>query len=155
MFPVFNRDCICFTKEGNGNPLQCSCLENPRMGEPGGLPSTGSHRVGHDWSDLAAAAAVFALSVCVNFYKSTFFHFMGYHFVITQSFYLIWGGELLITGFRIKIWIQSWTKSSSFSRAAKKNLIHILCWLAYRTLGMKGPSGQNSYVMHPGRGQLY
>ena len=30
----------------------------PGMGEPGGLPSLGSHRVGHDWSDLAAAAAV-------------------------------------------------------------------------------------------------
>ena len=28
----------------------------PGMGEPGGLPSMGSHRVGHDWSDLAAAA---------------------------------------------------------------------------------------------------
>ena len=26
-------------------------------GEPGGLPSIGSHRVGHDLSDLAAAAA--------------------------------------------------------------------------------------------------
>ena len=33
--------------EGNGNPLQCSCLENARDGEPGGLPSMGSHRVGH------------------------------------------------------------------------------------------------------------
>ena len=29
----------------------------PGMGEPGGLPSVGSHRVRHDWSDLAAAAA--------------------------------------------------------------------------------------------------
>ena len=28
----------------------------PGMGEPGGLPSMGSHRVGHNWSDLAAAA---------------------------------------------------------------------------------------------------
>ena len=27
------------------------------MGEPGELPSMGSHRVGHDWNDLAAAAA--------------------------------------------------------------------------------------------------
>ena len=27
--------------EGTGNPLQCSCLENPRDGEPGGLPSMG------------------------------------------------------------------------------------------------------------------
>ena len=30
------------------NPLQCSCLENPRTGEPGGLSSVGLHRVGHD-----------------------------------------------------------------------------------------------------------
>ena len=28
------------------------------MGEPGGLLSMGSHRVGHDWSDLAAAAPI-------------------------------------------------------------------------------------------------
>ena len=30
----------------------------PGTGEPGGLPSMGSHRVGHDWSDLAAVPAV-------------------------------------------------------------------------------------------------
>ena len=29
----------------------------PGTGEPGGLPSMGSHRVEHDWNDLAAAAA--------------------------------------------------------------------------------------------------
>ena len=29
----------------------------PGIWEPGGLLSMGSHRVGHDWSDLAAAAA--------------------------------------------------------------------------------------------------
>ena len=29
----------------------------PGTAEPGGLPSIGSHRVGHDLSDLAAAAA--------------------------------------------------------------------------------------------------
>ena len=91
--------------EGNGSPLQCSCLENPRdrgawwaavhgvtriwtrlsdctfnfhfhalekemathssvlawripgTGEPGGLPSMGSHRVRHNWGDLVAAAS--------------------------------------------------------------------------------------------------
>ena len=91
--------------EGNGTPLQYSCLENPMdggawlaavhrvakswtrlsdftftfhfhalqkemathssvlawripgTGEPGGLRSVGSHRVVHDWSNLAAAAA--------------------------------------------------------------------------------------------------
>ena len=94
-----------FIREGNGTPLQYSCLENPMdweawwaavhgvtrsqtrlsdftftfhfhalekemaaqssvlawripgTGEPGGLPSMGLHRVGHDWSDIAAAAA--------------------------------------------------------------------------------------------------
>ena len=30
----------------------------PGTGEPGGLPSLGSHRVWHDWSDLAAAAGI-------------------------------------------------------------------------------------------------
>ena len=29
----------------------------PEAAEPGGLPTMGSHRVGPDWSDLAAAAA--------------------------------------------------------------------------------------------------
>ena len=32
-------------------------LRIPGTGEHGGLPSTGSHRVGHDWSDLAVVAA--------------------------------------------------------------------------------------------------
>ena len=101
----YRRVHLDFLGEGNGNPLQCSCLENPMDGgswwaavygvarswtrlsdftftfhfhavekemathssvlawripgtwEPGGLPSMGSHRVGHDWSGLAAAAA--------------------------------------------------------------------------------------------------
>ena len=34
--------------EGNGTPLQYSCLENPMDGGPGGLQSMGSLRVGHD-----------------------------------------------------------------------------------------------------------
>ena len=94
--------------EGNGTPLQYSCMENPMdggawwaavhgvaksgtrlsdfsftfhfhtlekemathssvlawripgTGEPGGLPSLGSHRVRHDWSNLAAAALQFS-----------------------------------------------------------------------------------------------
>ena len=92
------------TGEGNGTPLQYSCLENPMdrgawwaavhgvaksqtclsdfpftfhfhalekemathssalawripgTGQPDGLPSMGSHRVGHNWSDLAAGS---------------------------------------------------------------------------------------------------
>ena len=102
--------------EGDGTPLQYSCLENPMdrgawwaavhgvaksrrwlsdftftfhfhalekemathsgvlawripgTGEPGGLPSMGSHRVRHNWSDLAAAAAVKAMVFPVVMY---------------------------------------------------------------------------------------
>ena len=49
----------------------------PGTGEPGGLPSLRSHRVGHDWSDLAAAAAGIkkdaGLPKCV-FSKRTYGH---------------------------------------------------------------------------------
>ena len=37
--------------------LQYSCVKVPWTEEPGGLLSMGSHRVRHDRSDLAAAAA--------------------------------------------------------------------------------------------------
>ena len=104
----FSLSCI---GEGNGNPLQCSCLENPRdgrawwaavhgvtsqtwlsdftftfhfhalekemathssvlawripgTGEPSGLPSMVSHRVGHTWSDLVVVALWFIKKYC-------------------------------------------------------------------------------------------
>ena len=107
LFPVLYILVAYFTGEGNGTPLQYSCLENPMdrgawkaavhgvakgrtrlsdltftfhfhalkeemathssvlawripgTGESGGLPSLGSHKVGHDWSDLVAAAAAY------------------------------------------------------------------------------------------------
>ena len=65
--------------EGRGNPLQYSCLENPGMNdlllcykylpwtdEPGGLWSTGSHRVRHDCSDLAFIYLVKVLVVALR-----------------------------------------------------------------------------------------
>ena len=39
----------------------------PRTGEPGGLLSMRSHRVGHDWSNLAAAAAAATFPVYRHF----------------------------------------------------------------------------------------
>ena len=64
---------VCFPEDGDihwnfcgfcpilvdSNPLQWVLAWSiPGTVEPGGLPSMGSHRVGHDWSNLAAAAAV-------------------------------------------------------------------------------------------------
>ena len=45
----------------------------PGTGEPGGLPSMGSHRVGQDGSDLAAAAAALNLDTIKMCPK----HFLG------------------------------------------------------------------------------
>ena len=50
----FSLSCI---GEGNGNPLQCSCLENPRDRGAWWAAVSGVTQVRHDWSDLAAAAA--------------------------------------------------------------------------------------------------
>ena len=59
--------------EGNGTPLQCSCLENPRAGGAWWAAVYGWHRVGHDWSDSAAAVAVFHyICICT---RHIFIHF--------------------------------------------------------------------------------
>ena len=53
----------------------------PGLGEPGELPSMGSHRVGHDWSDLAAAAVISDadhLFLCL-YYLYTFFEELSVH----------------------------------------------------------------------------
>ena len=46
-----------FPGEGNGNPLQYSCLENPMDGGAWWAAVCGVTKteVGHDWSNLAAA----------------------------------------------------------------------------------------------------
>ena len=41
----------------------------PGTGEPGGLLSMGLHRVRHDWSDLAAAAACLVVWLCLYLYS--------------------------------------------------------------------------------------
>ena len=38
----------------------------PGTGEPGGLPCTGSHRIGHNWSDLAVAVALNNINLSNN-----------------------------------------------------------------------------------------
>ena len=77
----------------------CSVLawRIPGTGEPGGLPSMGSHRVGHDWSDLAAAAT--------QRYPTTARHWANYclkevySFDIRSHYFLSFGSYLYESGF--------------------------------------------------------
>ena len=71
----------------------------PGTREPGGLPSMGSHRVGHDWSDLAAAAEAlgsksFPRSVSMNFIFSCYYYYCSsitylYNCIICFSYILV------------------------------------------------------------------
>ena len=62
----------------------------PVMGEPCGLPSMGSHRVGHNWSDLAAAAAAAACTV-LQMYILSLTSTLNTNFIISNGFcYTTW-----------------------------------------------------------------
>ena len=54
----FSLSCI---GEGNGNHSSILAWRIPGTEEPGGLPSMGSHRVGHDWRDLVVVVVVIPL----------------------------------------------------------------------------------------------
>ena len=137
-------------REGNGTPLQYSCLEKPmdggawwatlhgvaksrtplsdftftfhfhalekemathssvlawripETGEPGGLPSMGSHRVGHEWSDLAVG------DECI---KETFYmkglQWETMQSVAYQQFVLILHPWYLELEIEAALWVQS------------------------------------------------
>ena len=48
---------VCVLEKAMATHSSVLAWRIPGTEEPGGLPSMGSHRVRHDWSDLAAAAA--------------------------------------------------------------------------------------------------
>ena len=85
-FP-FSLSCI---GEGNGNPLQWSCLENPRDGKSGGLPSMGLHRVRHDWSNAAAAAADGRINPMLIHYSWKWKNYfsLNFYFILAYSWFI-------------------------------------------------------------------
>ena len=56
---MISRICLtsCYEEKAMATHSSVLSWRIPGTEEPGGLPSIGSHRVGHDWSDLAASAA--------------------------------------------------------------------------------------------------
>ena len=57
----------------------------PGTGKPGGLPSRGSHRVGYDWSDLAAAAAAHASKVMLKILQARLQQYMNHELPDVQT----------------------------------------------------------------------
>ena len=50
--------------EGNGNPLQYYCLENPT--DRGPLQSMGSQKVGHDWATPLSLSILMGVRKCLT-----------------------------------------------------------------------------------------
>ena len=75
----------------------------PGTGEPGGLPSMGSHRIRRDWSDLAAAAAAAVI------------------YTLTFCFQSQWSSPLHHT-FQMKIWITCSMECTGTIKKAKTAL---------------------------------
>ena len=76
----------------------------PGTGEPGVLPSMGSHRVGHNWSDLATAAAAAALHIRWPKYWS-FSISPSNEYSVLISFRIDWFNLLAVQG-NLKILLQ-------------------------------------------------
>ena len=57
----------------------------PGTGEPGGLPSMGSNRVGHDWSDLAAAAAASGLLLSMQGFSRPYYIQVWFKRILTRE----------------------------------------------------------------------
>ena len=78
----------------------------PGTGEPGGLPSVGSHRVGHDWSDLAAAAAaVFFIQEPLTLVSNVFKRYRFSDFLIVS---MLWDGKRCSVGGLLLIVLGTW-----------------------------------------------
>ena len=67
----------------------------PGMGEPGGLLSMGSHRVGHDWSDLAAAAAGLCNSYWVLNVVCKYLQVLWWRWYLHQSVFRVSGRRVV------------------------------------------------------------
>ena len=91
----------------------------PGTGEPGGLLSMGSHRVGHDWRDLAAAAAAeVGLWDHSHFFQHYFFFVLfpssDFHHSV---FHLIYSTALIILPLitsSVFFWTRKWQPTPVF-----------------------------------------
>ena len=100
----------------------------PGTGEPGGLLSVGSHRVRHDWSDLAAAAVALDITLkALISLKHTYFHPRSYLDIYQYHIYKPLKKRRIWFDYKCNsIKLHKFTKLQSFFREAKCTPIEII-----------------------------
>ena len=107
--------------EGNGNPLQYSCLENLMAGEPGGLQSMGSQRVGHHWATntIKSYRHMYELHKTLGFLK------------------------FLLRSLHNRIWIMRFLKNN-----LKKTILSLGCWYSCNPMNCNLPGSSIHGILH-------
>ena len=93
----------------------------PWTEEPGGPKSMGSHRVGHDWSDLAAAAAAisnYGFNLC---FSNDWCHWTSFHVLICHHY-------IFLVEYLLKSFAQLFIGLFSYSW-----VLRILCIFGYKS----------------------
>ena len=94
--PIRLLSLVFLYQEGNGNPLQSFCLENPRDGKPGGQPSMGSHS--QTWLKRLSSSSSNSSS------SLSLYYFWNFHckWLVSPTFTLsLWDHYLISSDFRL------------------------------------------------------
>ena len=118
----------------------------PGTGEPDGLLSVGSHRVGHDWSDLAAAAVHWRIFQRPSFWFGCSYLFYSCYCCYSSAVYwilnLLFSFWLFLCIWSIVHFLNSWVRDFLSLRSCKwylnvscvlKNVLSPLGW-CYKVL---------------------
>ena len=103
----------------------------PGTGEPDGLPPMGSHRIGHNWSDLAAAAALFDSYMHLKVYPMKEEEMMFALNWQWSQIFLVLGTDFVEDNFSMSQgWgiVSEWYKCIPFIVHLISNLMLLLIW---------------------------
>ena len=112
----------------------------PGTGEPGGLPSMRSHRVRHDWSDLAVAVAVTSIGQLGMFFGELSINILCLFFQLSYlTFYFVVVQSLSHAQFFVTPWTVAYQAFLSFT----------ISWSLLKLMSIESDAIQPSHPLSP------